>query len=65
MAVLSDGMKRDFFDPTPEEHRSFSLRPPVQRKAEKQIESCEHCNSEGAEIPFDIFLTELPARVPA
>jgi hypothetical protein len=23
------------------------------REAEKLIESCEHCNPEGAEIPFD------------
>ena len=26
------------------------------REAEKQIESCEHCYPEGAEIPFDVVL---------
>ena len=26
------------------------------RKAEQLIESCEHCNPDGAEIPFDNIL---------
>jgi hypothetical protein len=29
------------------------------RKAEKPIESCEHCNPDGAEIPFDWFLDRI------
>jgi hypothetical protein len=29
------------------------------RKAEKLIESCEHCNPEGAEIPFDNVLDRV------
>jgi hypothetical protein len=33
------------------------------RKAERLIESCEYCNEEGAEIPFDTSSTVLPAQI--
>jgi hypothetical protein len=29
------------------------------RQAERLIESCEHCNEEGAEIPFDWILDRM------
>ena len=31
-------------------------------KAEKQIESCEYCHPDDAEIPFDCILAEVTAR---
>src|SRR5215510_9457035 len=33
----------------------------VIRRAEEEIESCEHCHPEDAEIPFDWILRELTA----
>jgi len=41
-------MPRDFFDPAPEEQNVVLVSAATFREAEKQIESCEHCNSEGA-----------------
>jgi hypothetical protein len=35
------------------------------RKAEKLIESCEHCNSVGAEIPFDNILDRVTGSDPS
>jgi hypothetical protein len=35
------------------------------RKAEKLIDSCEHCNDEGAEIPFDNILDRVTASDPS
>src|SRR5262249_9035811 len=49
-------MPRDFFDPTPEEQQVVPIDAETLRKAERLIESCEHCNPEGAEIPFDNIL---------
>ena len=46
-------MVRDFFDLTPEEQVVRLIDSTILRKAERFIESCEHCNQEGAEIPFD------------
>ena len=43
----------DFFDPTLEEQVIVLVAAPTLRKAERLIESCEHCNPEGAEIPFE------------
>jgi len=34
-------------------------------KAEKLIESCEHCNPEGAEIPFDNILDRVTGSDPS
>jgi hypothetical protein len=31
----------------------------VIRQAEREIESCEHCHSDDADIPFDRILTEI------
>ena len=35
------------------------------RKSEKLIESCETCNPEGAQIPFDNILDRLLAQIRA
>jgi hypothetical protein len=37
----------------------------VIRRAEKEIESCEHCHPEDAEIPFDWILRELTGKYAA
>src|SRR5262250_1243628 len=37
----------------------------VIRRAEKEIESCEHCNPEGAEIPFDNILDRVTGSDPS
>jgi len=34
------------------------------RQAERLIESCEHCNEEGAEIPFDNILDRVTGSDP-
>jgi hypothetical protein len=49
-------MERDFFDPTPEQQNVVLVDVTTLRKAEQVIESCEHCNPKGADIPFDTFL---------
>lgn len=48
-------MPREFFDPTPEQQNVILIDALILRKAEKLIESCEHCNPD-AEIPFDNVL---------
>jgi hypothetical protein len=35
------------------------------REAERLIESCEHCNPEGAEIPFDNILDRVTGSDPS
>jgi hypothetical protein len=37
----------------------------VIRRAEREIESCEHCNPEGAEIPFDNILDRVTGSDPS
>jgi hypothetical protein len=58
-------MPRDFFDPTPEEQKVLLVDATTLRKAEKLIESCETCNSEGAEIPFDNILYRVTGSDPS
>jgi hypothetical protein len=58
-------MNRDFFDPTPEDQQVVLIEADTLRKAEKLIESCEHCNPEGAEIPFDHILDRVTGFDPA
>ena len=51
---------RDLFDPSPEEQIDVVLvEHSTIRKAEWLIESCEHCNPEGTEIPFDTILDRV------
>jgi hypothetical protein len=57
-------MSRDFFDPTPEEQIVILVDSTVLREAERLIESCEKCNSEGAQMPFDAVLDRVTASDP-
>ena len=54
----------DFFDPISEEQIIVLVATPTLRKAEKLIEYCEHCNPEGAEIPFDNILDRVTGSHP-
>jgi hypothetical protein len=58
-------MPRDFFDPTPEQQNVVLIDSAILRRAEKLIESCEHSNSEGAEIPFDNILDRVTSQIRA
>jgi hypothetical protein len=58
-------MTRDFFDPTPEEQKVVLIDADTLRKAQKLIESCEHGNPEGAEIPFDAILDRVTGSDPS
>jgi hypothetical protein len=54
-----------FFDPTPEQQVVVLIEDESLRKAEKLIESCEQCNPEAAEIPFDAILDRITASDPS
>ena len=56
---------RDFFDPTPEQQVIVLVDTATLRQAELLIESCEDCNEEGAQIPFDNILDLLPDQTRA
>ena len=58
-------MPRDFFDPTPEQQNVVLVDAATLRKAEQLIESCEQCNREGAEIPFDNILDRVTGSDPS
>jgi hypothetical protein len=58
-------MTGDFFDPTPEEQQVVLIDAETLRQAEKLIESCEHCNPVGAEIPFDNILDRVTGSDPS
>ena len=45
--------------------RLVTVEADVIRRAEEEIESCEHCNPEGAEIPFDAILDHVTASDPS
>ena len=55
----------DFFDPTPEEQIVVLVDVATLRKAERLIESCEGCNPDGAEIPFDDILDRVTGSDPS
>jgi len=55
----------EFFDPTPEEQNIVLVDTTTLRQAEKLIESCEHCNPDGAEIPFDNILDPVTGCDPS
>jgi hypothetical protein len=63
--VEIQAMTRDFFDPTPEEQRVVLMDAGTLRKAEQLIESCEGCNPDGAEIPFDNILDRVTGSDPS
>jgi len=58
-------MTRDFFDPTPEQQNVVLINAATLLEAERLIESCEHCNPEGAEIPFDNILDHVTGSDPS
>ena len=58
-------MSRDFFDPTPEQQNVVLIDVATLHKAKRLIESCEHCNPEGAEIPFDNILDRVTGSDPS
>jgi hypothetical protein len=55
----------DFFDPTPEEQLIVLVDTATVPQAERLIEPCEHCNEEGAEIPFDNILDRVTGSDPS
>jgi uncharacterized protein with PIN domain len=58
-------MPRDFFDPTPEQQNVMLIKTATLHEATRLIESCEHCNAEGAEIPFDVILDRITDSDPS
>ena len=58
-------MTRDFFDPTPEEQQVVLIDAEISREAARLIESCESCNPDGAEIPFDNILDRVTGSDPS
>src|SRR6516165_4058561 len=64
-AILARVMKRDFYDPTPEQQVTVLIDSATLRKADRLIESCEQCNEEGAEIPFDNVLDRVTGSDPS
>src|SRR5262245_49620782 len=58
-------MAREFFDPLPEDQIVVLIGDAELRKAEKLIKSCEHCNADGAEIPFDNILDRVTGLDPS
>jgi hypothetical protein len=58
-------MVGDSFDARPEEHNILFVAASTVRKAELFIESCEHCNPNAAEIPFDYVLDEVTGSDPS
>jgi hypothetical protein len=55
----------EFFDPTPEEQNVVLVKAARLREAEKLIDSCEHCNPDDAEIPFDYILDQVTGSDPS
>jgi len=58
-------MAGEFFDPTPEEQIVVLVNSATTHEAERLIESCGHCNPEGAEIPFDNILDRVTGSDPS
>jgi hypothetical protein len=56
---------RDFFDPTPEQQTVVLVNVATLGQAERLIESCEHCNPDSAEIPFDNILDRVTGSDPS
>jgi hypothetical protein len=58
-------MPRDFFDPSPGQQNVVLVDAGLLRKAEKLIESCEHCNDDRAEIPLNAILDSVTGSDPS
>ena len=57
--VKFPGNAPDFLDPPSEEQVIVLIDAVTLSKAERLIESCEHCNEENLEIPFDNILRRI------
>jgi hypothetical protein len=57
-------MQRDFFDPTPEQQVIVLVEHETIRTAEGFIKSCEQCNPEVAEWPFNAVLDRVTGSDP-
>jgi hypothetical protein len=57
-------MSRDFFDPTSERQIVVMSDAVTLRKAERLIESCEHCHPDDADNPFDWILDRVTGPDP-
>jgi hypothetical protein len=55
----------DFFDPTPEDQHVVLIDEAILREAERFIDSCERCNANDAEIPFDHVLDRVMDQIRA
>jgi hypothetical protein len=58
-------MPRDFFDPAPEQQNVVFIDGATLREAERLIDSCDGCNPEGAEIPFDNIFDRVTGSDPS
>jgi hypothetical protein len=58
-------MSGDFFDPTPDEQVVVLVDSAALRQAERLMESCAHCDEEGAQIPFDNILDRVTGSDPS
>jgi hypothetical protein len=58
-------MTSDFFDPTPAEQSVVLVNAATIHEAERLIESCECCNPEGGDIPFDAILDRVTGSDPS
>ena len=58
-------MSRYFFDPAPEQQNVVLIDAATLREAERLIESCEHCNPDVAEVPFDNILDRVTGSDPS
>src|SRR5262252_8284753 len=58
-------MLRDFFNPTSEQQNVTLIGTVTLREAERLIESCEACNPESAQIPFDYILGQVIGSDPS
>jgi len=52
-------MSGDFFDPAPEQQNVVLIDAATRRKEGEIIDSCEYCNPDHAEIPFDWILDRV------
>jgi hypothetical protein len=55
-------MQRDFFDPPPDELQLIVVGGATVVSALRMVLSCEHCQPDEAQIPFDWILDEVTGR---
>jgi hypothetical protein len=58
-------MTRDFLRPNSRRTESNPHRRGDTAQSREAVESCEHCNAEGAEIPFDNILDRVTGSDPS